>query len=760
MPGRINTDDMESGSKKKMKMSETPLSKKGKRKLQNGEAEDLDLEHGTKLMNGDANNNQTPKLKKKKSAVKSDPFATAELCDEEQQDPSPPKQKKIKKKKLKEGKEESEPQEETNKLEPEINGEKNEKKKKKTKKTVEDSNEPAPKKMKMDSPEIATTQECEEKETSKEEEEINQEKKDGDFSNYPISCETIKNLKAKGVAYLFPIQAKTFHTVFSGKDVVVQARTGTGKTFSFAIPLVEKLNEEQPLARGRAPRVLILTPTRELAIQITNEVRSITKKMKVCCFYGGTPYQNQVFSIKEGIDFLVGTPGRVRDLIQNHRLDLTVLKHVVLDEVDMMFDMGFSEQVEEILSQRYKAEPEENPQTLLFSATCPDWMYNVAKKYMKKEYEKIDLVGHRSQRAAITVEHLAIECTRSQKAAILGDIVQVYSGSHGKTIIFCDSKLEAHELSTNCGSLKQTAKPLHGDLQQKEREVILKGFRQGSFEVLIATNVAARGLDIPEVDLVVLFSAPKEADAYVHRSGRTGRAGRTGICISLCEPWERHYLRNVERSTGIKFKRVGIPSVLNVAQSSSADAIKSLEAVPLDVIEHFKEYAEEFIEKKGALNALAAALAHISGATSMKQRSMLSMETGYVTVLLKCSVPIHTLSYAWRSIKEQLGEDVDSKIHRMSMLKDSMGVCFDVRSENLQSMQDSWKDSRRWEFTVATELPELQESERDLNSSRNRGFGGRGRRPFDRNNSRNSRRGGGGGRGRNRNSNGGFRRGR
>ncbi|KAE8590894.1 hypothetical protein XENTR_v10018244 [Xenopus tropicalis] len=627
MPVKVYVDEMEVESVKKKKQSETPLPKIKKRKMQNGATEDLDLEQVAESVNGEINNNNpTPKLKKKKKPVpQSDLSETAEQYEGEQPDPSTPIPKKVKKKKLKEGKEDSDTQEGTDKSEPQMNGVKSVKKSKKN--TTGDDNEPTPKKRKKDTMEITASEECEEKQLTKEEEEINQEKIDGDFSKFPISKDTIKNLQAKGVSYLFPIQSKTFHTAYSGKDVVVQARTGTGKTFSFAIPLVERLNEDQqPLARGRAPRVIILTPTRELAIQITNEIRSITKKLKVCCFYGGTPYQQQVFSIKEGFDFLVGTPGRVRDLVQNYRLDLTVLKHVVLDEVDMMFDMGFSEQVEEILSVRYKPDPEENPQTLLFSATCPDWMYNVAKKYMKKQFEKIDLVGHRSQKAAITVEHLAIECTRSQKAAVLGDIVQVYSGSHGKSIIFCDSKLEAHELATNCGSLKQSAKPLHGDLQQKEREVILKGFRQGSFEVLVATNVAARGLDIPEVDLVVLYSAPKEADAYVHRSGRTGRAGRTGICISLYEPRERHYLRNVERSTGITFKRVGIPSLLNVAKSSSADAIKSLDSVPADVIEHFKEYAQELIEKKGALTALAAALAHISGATSIKQRSLLNME--------------------------------------------------------------------------------------------------------------------------------------
>ncbi|KAM5140702.1 nucleolar RNA helicase 2-A-like [Mantella aurantiaca] len=768
MPGILVSEEMENGVGKSKKVSKTPTPKKIKRKLQNGDAEELDFEQATELnslVNEDSNNDdqKTPKLKKKKKklAEKESSPEAAEQLSEEQDISDAPTPKKEKKKKQKKSQEESETQQDAAK--PELNGEKSGKKSKtKTKKAKEnvDSDAPAAKKRKTE-PEVNGLNEeskSEEKivnglneESKSEEEEINLEKIEGDFSKFPISKETIANLQAKGVTYLFPIQSKTFHTAFSGKDVVVQARTGTGKTFSFAIPLIEKLNEnKEPLAQGRPPRVLILTPTRELAIQIMNEIRSISRRLKTCCFYGGSPYQPQVFAVKTGLDILVGTPGRIRDLIQNYKLNLTALEHVVLDEVDMMLEMGFAEQVEEILSVRYKSEPEQNPQTLLFSATCPDWMYNVAKKYMKKEYAKIDLVGHRSQRAAITVEHLAIECNRYQKATVLGDIVQVYSGSHGRTIVFCDSKLEAHELSTNCGSIKQSAKALHGDLQQKEREVILKGFRNGSFEVLIATNVAARGLDIPEVDLVVLYSAPKEADAYVHRSGRTGRAGRTGVCISLYEPRDRYYLQNVERSTGIKFKRVGIPSILNVAQSSSADAIKSLDSIPADVVEHFKVYAEELIEKKGALNALAAALALLSGASSLKQRSLLNMETGFTTVVLKTSVPIHTLSYVWRAIKEQMGEEIDSQVHRMCLLKDSLGVCFDVKDDTLKNFQDSWKDSRRWQLSVATELPELQESRRDQEGPRGRG--GRGGRSFDRrrNNRNPSQRGGNRDRGRGR----------
>ncbi|CAH2322017.1 nucleolar RNA helicase 2 isoform X1 [Pelobates cultripes] len=779
MPGKLNTGAMDTVTTKEKKVTETPTLKKQKRKLQNGDTEGLDLELVTDLNgleNGEINNNKTPKQKKKKKlAEKESPSETADQCNGEQNDNDASTPKKVKKKKPKKGKAVDITEQETSSPEPQVNGGQSGKKSKPKKKKLAnaennnadksaDCDEPSAKKMKVDpSASNATSGNDGNEEPKSDDEETKMEKAAGAFENFPISKETITNLRAKGVSYLFPIQTKTFHTVYSGKDVVVQARTGTGKTFCFAIPLVEKLNEDkEPLARGRPPKILVLTPTRELAIQIANEFRAISKKLKICCFYGGTPYQQQVFSIKEGIDVVIGTPGRVRDLIQNYHLNFGVLKHVVLDEVDMMFDMGFAEQVEEILSARYKSDPTENPQTLLFSATCPNWMYNVAKKYMQTEYEKIDLVGHRSQKAAITVEHLAIECTRSQRVHVLGDIIQVYSGRLGKTIVFCDSKLEAHELSTNC-ALKQSAKPLHGDLQQKEREVILKGFRQGTFQVLIATNVAARGLDIPEVDLVVLYSAPKEADAYVHRSGRTGRAGRTGICISLYDPRESYCLRNVERSTGITFRRVGVPSLLNVAESSSADAIKSLESVPADVVEHFKGYAEELIEKKGALTALAAALAHISGATSIAQRSLLNMEPGFVTVVLQSSVPINTISYAWRSIKEQMGEEIDSQIHRMCMLKDSMGVCFDIRPDTLQSMQEKWTDSRRWQFTVATVLPNIQPSRSDMSGPGNRSFGGRGGRSNDRRNSSFGRRGRGGRGGRGsggRSSGGGFRRGR
>lgn len=581
-----------------------------------------------------------------------------------------------------------------------------------------------------------TNEAASEESNSELEQEIPVEQKEGAFSNFPISEETIKLLKARGVTFLFPIQAKTFHHVYSGKDLIAQARTGTGKTFSFAIPLIEKLLAElHDRKRGRAPQVLVLTPTRELANQVSRDFSDITKKLSVACFYGGTPYGGQIERMRNGIDILVGTPGRIKDHLQNGKLELTKLKHVVLDEVDQMLDMGFADQVEEILSVAYKKDSEDNPQTLLFSATCPHWVYNVAKKYMKPTYEQVDLIGKRTQKAAITVEHLAIKCHWTQRAAVIGDVIRVYSGFHGRTIIFCETKKEAQELSQNT-SMKQDAQSLHGDIPQKQREITLKGFRNGDFGVMVATNVAARGLDIPEVDLVIQCSPPKDVESYIHRSGRTGRAGRTGICICFYQHKEEYQLAQVEQKAGIKFKRIGVPSATEIIKASSKDAIRFLDSVPPTAISHFKQSAEKLIEEKGAVEALAAALAHISGATSVDQRSLINSEAGFVTMVLKCSIEMPNISYAWKELKEQLGEDIDSKVKGMVFLKGKEGVCFDVRTEAVTGIQEKWHDSRRWQLSVATEQPELEGPREGFRSFRgqregNRGF--RGQRDGSRN---------------------------
>uniref|UniRef100_A0A671KSB1 RNA helicase n=1 Tax=Sinocyclocheilus anshuiensis TaxID=1608454 RepID=A0A671KSB1_9TELE len=534
------------------------------------------------------------------------------------------------------------------------------------------------------------------------------EQKEGAFSNFRISQNTITLLRARGVSYLFDIQVKTFNSVYDGKDVIGQARTGTGKTFSFAVPLVEKLQSAaEDRRRGRAPKVLVLAPTRELAIQVAKDFKDVTRRLSVTCFYGGSSYNPQLEAIRNGIDVLVGTPGRIRDHLQNNKLDLSQLKHVVLDEVDQMLDMGFAEQVEEILSLSYKKDAEEKPQTLLFSATCPSWVYDVAKKYMRAQCIHVDLIGKKTQKAATTVEHLAIACHWSQRASVIGDVVQVYSGSHGRTIVFCETKRDATELSMNA-SIKQSAQSLHGDIPQKQREITLKGFRSGTFEVLVATNVAARGLDIPEVDLVIQCSPPNDVESYIHRSGRTGRAGRTGICICFYQRKEESQLKFVEQKAGITFKRVGVPTANDIIQSSSKDAVRFLDSVPAVAVGYFREAARELIEQRGAEEALAAALAHISGATSLEQRSLISSDAVRLHITPQQTPHTAQLSFyiAVRS--------------RVSLAE----ACVSV------SLQDRWQDGGRWQLSVATELPEMEQSMRQSSERSSGGFGGRGRRSF------------------------------
>ncbi|XP_068927580.1 ATP-dependent RNA helicase DDX50 [Petaurus breviceps papuanus] len=559
---------------------------------------------------------------------------------------------------------------------------------------------------------------------SKLEEDLTPEQKEGAFSRFPISEETIKLLKARGVTYLFPIQVKTFSPVYEGKDLIAQARTGTGKTFSFAIPLIEKLQRDQEeMKKTRSPKVLVLAPTRELANQVAKDFQDITRRLSVACFYGGTPYQGQINHIRRGIDILVGTPGRIKDHLQSGRLDLSKLRHVVLDEVDQMLDMGFADQVEDIIHGSYKTGSEDNPQTLLFSATCPQWVYKVAKKYMKTKYEEIDLVGKMTQKTATTVEHLAIQCHWSQRAAVIGDVIQVYSGNDGRAIIFCETKKNVAEMALN-PHIKQNAQCLHGDIAQSQREITLKGFREGSFKVLVATNVAARGLDIPEVDLVIQSSPPQDVESYIHRSGRTGRAGRTGICICFYQPNERGQLKYVEGKAGITFKRVGVPTTMDLVKSRSMDAIRSLASVSFVAVEFFRPSAQRLIEEKGAVDALAAALAHISGASSFEPRSLINSDKGFVTMILQSPEELQDISTARKELSRKLSSDTMSRIVRMCLLKGKMGVCFDIPTSESELIQAEWNDSD-WILSVPDALPELEEYYDGRRSSNTRQRGGR-----------------------------------
>ncbi|XP_046359627.1 nucleolar RNA helicase 2-like [Haliotis rufescens] len=530
----------------------------------------------------------------------------------------------------------------------------------------------------------------------------------GAFTNFRISPGSIEKLNAKGISYLFPVQYETFDTVFDGGDVIAQARTGTGKTLSFALPLVEKLERSEKKQKpGRSPKVLVLTPTRELAKQVHDDFKAIAESLEVLVIYGGTPYGPQERVMRNGVDVVVGTPGRVLDHVQKENLKLNKIKHVVLDEVDQMLDMGFLESVEEILKGAYDREKESShPQTLLFSATLPPWVRQTANKYMRDDVKKVDLIGKQTNKTATTVEHMAIKCSYHDRAGTIGDIIQVYSGNHGRAMVFCETKKDADELACS-PSIKVDCHVLHGDIPQEKRELVLAGFKDGKYKCLITTNVAARGLDIPLVDLVIQCSPPKDTDSYIHRSGRTGRAGRSGACVCFYKPQEENSLMWVEKQAGVQFKRIGPPSPEEMIKAGANDAVRSLDDVPNETLEHFKESAESLIASRGAINALSAALAVISGSTTISNRSLLSSKEGYTTYVFRTNMELRGTGYVWRALEKVLGEEDKEKATGMRMLEDKMGCAFDMPSELDGEIEANWTDGKYDTLVKATEVPKL-----------------------------------------------------
>lgn len=561
----------------------------------------------------------------------------------------------------------------------------------------------------------------------KDQEEETDVKDSGDFSKFRLSEETVQKLEGKNINYLFPIQAETFDYIYDGLDLIAQAKTGTGKTLSFVLPLVEKLKlENLTRKRGRAPKVLVLAPTRELAKQVGESFDFLRSDLSVHCMYGGVSYGPQVAAIKAGLDVIVGTPGRILDHMVNGTLDLSQLKHVVIDEVDRMLDMGFSQSVEDILAESYRSDDTEKPQTLLFSATLPPWVQKTAEKYMSEDKKIVDLIGDQELKASETIQHLAIKCPYQARASTIRDVVQVYSGAHSRTLIFTETKNDANSLALS-SVLKQDTQVLHGDIPQEQREITLKSFREGRVRCLVATDVAARGLDIPEVDLVVLSEPPKDVDTYIHRAGRTGRAGRSGISVVFHKPDQQGQLRAVERRAGIKFKFIGPPQPADIIKASAADAQKFVESVSPEVLELFREAAQSLVDKIGAIDAVAASLAHISGTKEITSRSLITGKEGFTTFLMKGSVEFMGPGYMWRALENNVPE-IKEQIEVLKPCSDRKSVVVDVPSTHAKAFEEYWSDvggSNGITVEKVSQLPELPERQRFGQMERRPHFGER-----------------------------------
>ncbi|ESQ47635.1 hypothetical protein EUTSA_v10020290mg [Eutrema salsugineum] len=366
------------------------------------------------------------------------------------------------------------------------------------------------------------------------------------ISELGISPEIVKALKSKGIEKLFPIQKAVLEPAMQGRDMIGRARTGTGKTLAFGIPIIDKIIKfNAKHGRGRNPLCLVLAPTRELARQVEKEFRESAPSLDTICVYGGTPIGQQMRQLDYGVDVAVGTPGRIIDLIKRGALNLSEVQFVVLDEADQMLQVGFAEDVEVILERL----PEKR-QSMMFSATMPSWIRSLTKKYLNDPLT-IDLVGDSDQKLADGITTYSIMAESYGRASIIGPLVTEHAKG-GKCIVFTQTKRDADRLAYGLArSFKCEA--LHGDISQSQRERTLAGFRDGHFNILVATDVAARGLDVPNVDLIIHYELPNNTETFVHRTGRTGRAGKKGSAILIHGPEQSRAVKIIEREVGLRF---------------------------------------------------------------------------------------------------------------------------------------------------------------------------------------------------------------
>src|SRR5690242_11476951 len=378
------------------------------------------------------------------------------------------------------------------------------------------------------------------------------------FASLGLSAPLVAAVAALGYEEPTPIQREAVPVLLSGSDMLGQAETGTGKTAAFALPLLDRLSRDAKAARGTA-RALVLVPTRELAMQVAEALHKYAKgsRLNVAPVYGGAPMDHQIRALRRGAEVVVGTPGRVLDHIRRGTLDLAAVKVLVLDEADEMLDMGFAEDIDAIV-----AETPDDRQTALFAATFAPRIMSIAGRHLK-EPKKVQIAAEKRAPGKLPrVRQVAYIVGKGQKINALGRILDFDSPK--SAIIFCRTRIEVDELTDTLNAHGYGAQALHGGMMQKQRDRVMQAFRTEQSEILVATDVAARGLDIEHLSHVVNFDLPTAPEVYVHRIGRTGRAGREGVAITLAEPRELRLLKAAEQRTGQKIEIATVPTVIDV----------------------------------------------------------------------------------------------------------------------------------------------------------------------------------------------------
>ena len=387
------------------------------------------------------------------------------------------------------------------------------------------------------------------------------------FEEMGLSEEIQKAVRYMGFEEASPIQAKAIPAMISGIDLIGQAQTGTGKTAAFGIPLLEKVDPKL-----KKLQAIVLCPTRELAIQVADEIRNLSRYMhgiKVLPIYGGQDIVKQIRSLKSGTQIVIGTPGRVMDHMRRKTMKLDFVHTVVLDEADEMLNMGFREDIEFVLS----GVPEER-QTVLFSATMPKPIMEITKKFQNNA--KVIKVT-KKELTVPNIEQYYYDVKPKKKEEVLSRLLDIYSPR--LSVVFCNTKKQVDLLVNALLGRGYFAAGLHGDMKQEQRDRVMQGFRTGKTEILVATDVAARGIDVDEVEAVFNYDLPQDDEYYVHRIGRTGRAGREGRAFSFVSGKEVYKLKEIQRYCKTKIYAQKVPSLNDVANTKMENILDDVERV-------------------------------------------------------------------------------------------------------------------------------------------------------------------------------------
>lgn len=388
------------------------------------------------------------------------------------------------------------------------------------------------------------------------------------FEEFGLTPELLQAVGALGFTVPTPVQAKVVPMLLKGqRDLVALAQTGTGKTAAYGLPLIQLTDAAQPVTQS-----IILCPTRELCLQIARDLSDFAKfapRLRVLAVYGGTPINPQIHALHRGIHIVVATPGRLNDLLRRSAIRMDGIQRVVLDEADEMLNMGFQEDLEVILN-----EVPDDARTLLFSATMPKQVAAIAGKYMKDPEEII--LGQRNAGAA-NVAHECYTVHARDRYPALKRIIDARPGLYG--IVFCRTRVETQDIAARLSKDGYNSDTLHGDLSQDQRDRVMASFRQGIIKILVATDVAARGLDVDDLTHVINFDLPSDPDVYTHRSGRTGRAGKAGTSIVLVHMREDYKLRAIERIMGKQFVHKPVPTGRDVCEAQLAGMLEAIKQI-------------------------------------------------------------------------------------------------------------------------------------------------------------------------------------